>query len=144
MKREVIIILAEDDIGHTNLIMKYLIKAGITNKILNFLDGQETLDYLQKNKDVHGVSYILLLDIRMPMVDGMEVLKKLKQDDELKEIPVIVISTEDDQELIEECYALGCVEYIIKSIKDGEFTETIKQLGRTLSKKVIPNIAGEV
>jgi CheY-like chemotaxis protein len=124
--------------------MKYLKQAGITNKILNFLDGQETLDFLQKNKDVQGVSYVLLLDIRMPMVDGMEVLKRMKQDDDLKNIPVIIISTEDDEELIEECYALGCVEYIIKSVKDGEFTETIKQLGRTLSKKVIPKVAGEV
>ena len=71
----------------------------------------------------------MLLDIRMPKVDGIEVLKTLKGDPELKKIPVIIITTTDDPQEIERCYNLGCTSYITKSINYDKFVESIRQLG---------------
>ncbi|HPX97452.1 MAG TPA: response regulator, partial [Thermotogota bacterium] len=84
MNQEVVILVAEDDEGHAGLIRRNLVRAGITNKLILFKDGQEVSDFLFKDGDgPHrevGVSYILLLDIRMPKLDGTEVLKKVKAD----------------------------------------------------------------
>lgn len=87
MNKEVVIVIAEDDEGHANLIMRNLKRVGVANTILHFKDGQETLDFLFRRGDgPHrqiGTPYLLLLDIRMPKVDGTEVLRQIKQDSEL-------------------------------------------------------------
>ena len=92
MKKEVIILIAEDDMGHATLITKNLKRAGIINEIVTFRNGQDTLDFLLgKGKGPHrkkGVAYLLLLDIRMPKVDGVEVLMEIKKDKELRKMPV--------------------------------------------------------
>ena len=94
------ILVAEDDEGHKSLIVRNLRRAGIINEIICFKNGQETLDFLYQGVDGHRHSedskYILLLDIRMPVVDGIEVLRRLKQDVELAKIPVTMITTTDD------------------------------------------------
>lgn len=135
MNKEVVIIIAEDDEGHAALIMKNLERSGIKNDILQFRDGQEVLDFmfgtgpkgsqsLQKDK-----TYLLLLDIRMPKVDGIEVLKRLKADAALRKIPVIMITTTDDPREIERCYAHGCSNYILKPLDYDRFVEAIRRLG---------------
>ena len=93
MKKEVNILIAEDDMGHAALIRKNLVRSGITNSIIHFKDGQEILDFLFKTGGKphreSGISYLLLLDIRMPKVDGVEVLRRLKEDKELKKIKMM-------------------------------------------------------
>ncbi len=144
MKRDPVIILAEDDDGHAGLMYKTLKRAGVENDILHFEDGEKVLNYLfRRGEDFHreeGVSHILLLDLRMPVVDGKEVIRQLKQDTELQSIPIIVVSTTDDPGEIENCYALGCSKYIIKPIQYQEFTEVITQLGHYLLKDIIPGL----
>ena len=96
MKQEVRIVIAEDDEGHATLIRRNLKRAGVSNDIVHFKDGQETLDYFfKKDKDLSresGIPLLLLLDIKMPKVDGVEVLRQLKEDAELRKIPVIQTS----------------------------------------------------
>ncbi|UCH80076.1 MAG: response regulator [Nitrospiraceae bacterium] len=144
MKREPVIILAEDDDGHAGLIYKTLKRAGVNNDILHFEDGNKLLNYLFRRGDdfyrEEGVSHILLLDLRMPVVDGREVIRQVKQDRELQHIPIIVVSTTDDPAEIENCYSMGCAKYIVKPIQHGEFTEVITQLGHYLLEDVIPGL----
>ena len=147
MKEEVKIIIAEDDEGHATLIRRNLKRAGVSNDIIHFKDGQETLDYLfKKNKDLSresGVPILLLLDINMPKVDGVEVLRQLKEDVELRKIPVIMITTTDDPREVEKCHQLGCNSYITKPIDSTKFVEAIRKLGLFLLVVEVPVINGD-
>lgn len=131
--KDIQVIIAEDDDGHALLIQKNLKRAGIVNDIIRFNDGREVLDFFfKKGEGPHmqdGVSYLLLLDIRMPNIDGTEVLKYLKQDEQLKKIPVIIITTTDDPKEIELCHKLGCNTYISKPVNYERFVDMIHQLG---------------
>ncbi len=147
MKNEVIIIIAEDDEGHAELIRKNLFRAGIANEIIHFRDGQEVLDYLFINGDgphrKSGVPHVLILDIRMPKVSGTEVLKELKSDPELCKIPIIMVTTTDDPKEVEHCHALGCSNYITKPVEYENFVRAIRQLGLFLAVVQLPRINGE-
>lgn len=147
MNKEVRIIIAEDDIGHATLIQKNLKRAGITNEVLHFSDGQEILDFLQRNGDgphrISNTPYMLLLDIRMPKVSGVEVLRQLKADEELRKMPVIMITTTDDPREVENCHAIGCSHYITKPIDYEKFMDAIRKLGFFLSVVEVPEINGK-
>jgi len=146
MKKEVNILIAEDDMGHAALISKNLKRSGISNSILHFKDGQEVLDFLfctgTSTHRKSGESYLLLLDIRMPKVDGVEVLRRIKEDRELRKMPVIMITTTDDPREIEKCHIYGCSNYITKPIDYEKFVESIKKLGYFLMVVEIPTIDG--
>jgi CheY-like chemotaxis protein len=146
MKKEVIIIISEDDEGHASLIRKNLERAGISNEIIHFPDGKETLDFLFKKGDgkhrKSGESYLLLLDIRMPKVDGIEVLRQIKADPEMRKMPVIILTTTDDPREIDLCHKLGCNSYITKPIDYDKFVEAIQKLGLFLLVVELPKING--
>ncbi len=133
MRKNISIVIAEDDDGHAFLIKRSLQKAGIINPIIHFKNGEEVLDYFlsddspyKKNKEE---SYIILLDIKMPRADGIEVLGKLKTNPSTKRIPVIMITTTDNPREIETCHALGCSSYIVKPIDYQAFIKIVAQLG---------------
>ncbi|MGZ8901422.1 MAG: response regulator, partial [Limisphaerales bacterium] len=115
MKKEVKILIADDDTGHARLIEKNLRRVGLHNSIDRFENGQEVLDFLfrrgEKRKASRENGYLLLLDVRMPKVDGVEVLKLIKDDPELRKIPVIMLTTTDDPREVARCHALGCSSY---------------------------------
>jgi len=144
MKNEVTIVLAEDNEGHATLIQKNLKRSGIKNTIVHLKDGQETMDFLfhhskaEKAKDENSI--LLLLDIKMPKVDGIEVLKKVKNDPELRRIPVIMITTTDDPREVEICHDLGCSNYITKPVNYEKFVLAIRQLGLFLLVIEVPLI----
>ena len=138
MKREADILIAENNKEHFELIRKNLLRAGISNNILHFTDGQEILDFLfDKNDEPEGErgeqEYILLLDISISELDGVAVLEKIRQDAKLKGIPVIILTAVDDQPTIERCYNLGCSTYIVKPTEQKDFEETIQKIGYFLS-----------
>jgi CheY-like chemotaxis protein len=147
MKNEVKILIAEDDEGHATLIKKNLRRAGMVNEVIHFMDGQEVLEYLFRTSPQHnresGVAHLLLLDIKMPRVDGIEVLRQIKSDTELRKIPVIMITTTDDPREVEHCHSLGCSSYITKPINYDNFVEAIRKLGLYLMVVEIPVINGE-
>ncbi len=146
MNSEVIILIAEDDEGHAGLIRKNLARAGIVNELIHFKDGLAVINYLFKTgQGPHreaGKAYVLLLDIRMPSLDGIEVLTRIKADPELRLLPVIMITTTDDPREVEHCHALGCNSYISKPIEYEEFVNAIRQLGLYLSIVQVPRVNG--
>ena len=144
MRKELTIILAEDDEGHATLIKRNLKRSGLLNDIIHFKDGQETLDFLNKAKEKkeykESIPSLLLLDIKMPKVDGIEVLRQVKQDPKLKKMPVIMITTTDDPREVEKCHELGCSNYISKPIDYDKFVGAIRQLGLFLLIVELPEI----
>lgn len=147
MPKEMVILIAEDDMGHASLIEKNLRRSGINNNILHFKDGNEILTFLfNGTKETHleyGISYLLLLDINMPRVDGVEVLRQVKQDEVLKKMPVIMITTTDDPREVQRCHDLGCSNYIAKPIDYDKFVQAIRQLGLFLMVVEVPRINGQ-
>ena len=146
MNNEVVILMAEDDEGHADLIRRNLVRAGIVNQLLHFKDGQEIMDYLLRKGDgpkrQSGTAYVLLLDIRMPKLDGVEVLTQMKADPELRKIPVIMITTTDDPREVERCHALGCSSYIAKPVEYDRFVNAIRQIGLFLAVVEVPRTNG--
>ena len=144
--RDVVILIAEDDAGHARLIEKNLTRAGLHNAIQRFENGQAVLDFLfRKGGGLHRAvetPYLLLLDIRMPQVDGIEVLRRVKADAELRKMPVIMLTTTDDPREVERCHELGCSSYIVKPVDYEKFAEAIKNLGLYIALVEIPGIAG--
>jgi CheY-like chemotaxis protein len=144
--REVVILIAEDDAGHARLIEKNLTRAGLHNPIQRFDNGQAVLDFLFRRASqpwrVSETPYLLLLDIRMPQVDGIEVLRQVKEHPELRKVPVIMLTTTDDPREVERCHAIGCSSYIVKPVDYDKFAEAIKSLGLYLSLVKVPEIDG--
>jgi CheY-like chemotaxis protein len=147
MHESVIILVAEDDEGHAKLIKKNMSRAGIVNQVMLFRDGQEILDFLFRHGDSphreRGAAYVLLLDIRMPKVDGIEVLRQIKADEELRKLPVIMVTTTDDPREVANCHALGCSSYLTKPVDYDSFVSAIRQLGLFLAVVQVPTINGE-
>lgn len=148
MTEQVRIIVAEDDEGHAALIRKNLQRAGIRNQILHFPDGQATLDYLfrtcRDDGGGRGVPLLLLLDICIPKVDGVEVLRRIKEHTQLRKIPVIMITTTNDPREVEHCHALGCSNYITKPVDYDKFVNAIRNLGLFLMVVEVPAVNGIV
>lgn len=125
------ILIAEDDDGHAELIQEHLQEAGVTNPIIRFRDGQEVMNYLAPPCGCPDWDrpYLLLLDINMPRLDGVEVLRRLKGDPLTRKIPIIMLTTTDDPQEVDTCYRLGCNFYITKPMGFEAFSETLKRLG---------------
>ena len=138
MKKEVHILVAENNKQHLELIRKNLLRAGVSNELLNFADGREILDFLfdidkaPKEKQ-NSNDYILLLNLDLPKVDGIEVLEKIKQNTQLKKIPVIILTATDDRNTIQKCHNLGCSTYIVKPTQRLDFEQAVQKLGAFLS-----------
>ncbi|MCI0471622.1 MAG: response regulator [Candidatus Aminicenantes bacterium] len=146
MSEDVFILLVEDDMGHAELIRKNIIRAGISNEIFHFKNGLELLDFLFKEGNAPHYksesSYLILLDIRMPEMDGIEVLKTIKSHEELKKIPIIMLTTTDDPQEVELCHKYGCSNYITKPVDYEKFVDVIQTLGFYLMILKVPGIKG--
>lgn len=134
------VLIADDDDGHAMLIQEHLEDSGIDNPITRFRDGAEAWAFLSGDDGGVGRSvrnpdqaYLLLLDIRMPRMDGVEVLRRIKADPTLHAMPVIMLTTTDDPREVAECYSLGCNSYITKPVNFDHFSEVIKRLGMFIS-----------
>jgi two-component system response regulator len=131
---EVEILFVEDSIDDAILTIRALSKSGFTNKLFHVKDGAEALDFiyctglyaLRKTKDYPK---LILLDLKMPKVSGMEVLEKIKSDEDLKSIPVVILSSSKEDPDIKKCYALGANSYIVKPVDSDSFFSAIKEIG---------------
>lgn len=138
------ILIAEDDEGHAELIMEQILSAGVSNEIIRFRNGQELWDYLMTEgrrtspRDSQG--FLLLLDIVMPGMDGLEVLRRIKTDKQWHNLPIIMLTTTNDPREIESCYTLGCNCYITKPMEYARFIGTLKKLGFSLMVVPTPKI----
>ncbi|HWG42658.1 MAG TPA: response regulator [Gemmataceae bacterium] len=139
------ILLAEDDEGHASLVQRNLKRSGIANGLTHVRDGQEALDFLRHEgtfaECVPNGPLLLLLDINMPRIDGVEVLRQIRADERISKTPVIMLTTTDDPREIERCYQLGCSVYITKPVIYEEFIDAIKRLGLFLAIVKVPSTA---
>jgi CheY-like chemotaxis protein len=134
------ILIVDDDEGHAILIRENLEAAGLRNPIEHFRDGQAILDFFAQRPHGSQESFIVLLDIRMPKIDGIEVLRRLKADPEMSKLPIIMLTTTDDSREVERCYELGCNVYIQKPVDYDRFAEAIRRLGLFMSLVLVPNM----
>jgi CheY-like chemotaxis protein len=140
------IVLAEDDDGHATLIQRNLQRSGVVNGFFRVRDGQEVLDLIRGegayvDQPPRG-NILLLLDINMPCVDGIEVLRRLKGNARTNAIPIIMLTTTDDPREIERCYQLGCSVYVTKPVEYTAFIEAINRLGLFLQVVRVPPTLG--
>lgn len=137
------ILLVEDDPGHAVLIEKNLRRAGISHDIVTVNDGQSAVDLLLKRDrspgDAHEDPQLVLLDLNLPVLDGYQVLKIIKQDERTKRIPVIILTTTDNPSEVAKCYELGCNAYVTKPVEYEAFCRAIQNLGQILSVMNVPN-----
>lgn len=131
MEKNTVILISEDDSGHFLLLKHRIRKAGVSNEIIRLCDGQETLDFLYNTGHAPGMDpnkkYVLLLDIRMPKIDGIEVLRRVRQDDNFADLPIAMVTSSDDPDNKRCCRDLGCNGYVVKPLTDDSI-ETIKEL----------------
>lgn len=139
-----VILLAEDDPGHARLIEINLRDAGVDNEIIWLRDGQHVLDYLGGSGDAPrrcpGVRYLLLLDLHMPRINGIEVLSWIRRHHTFRRLPVVILTTTDDPREVDLCHRLGCSMYITKPVDYDRFASAMRQLANLLRTMTIPAI----
>ncbi len=139
----VTILLIEDDEGHARLIEKNVRRAGVANTILPFRDGTSALAHLfgidTDGKSPRREPMLVLLDLNLPDMSGLDILARIKQDEFLRRTPVVVLTTTDDRAEIQRCYDLGCNVYITKPVDYDGFATAIRQLGLFLTVMQIPD-----
>jgi CheY-like chemotaxis protein len=134
MGEPVLVMLVEDNYDHAELVIRTLEEHHIANKIEHFSDGQSALDYLFRRGDHVDTArsprpHIILLDLRLPGVDGLEILKVLKGDDELRNIPVIVLTTSEAERDVARAYNHHVNSYLVKPVGFEEFRKLMNDLG---------------
>jgi CheY-like chemotaxis protein len=141
----VTIVMIEDDDGHARLIEKNIRRAGVNNEIVPFVDGSSALAYLL-GEDGTGQAHagrhlLILLDLNLPDMTGVDVLTRIKGSRHLKRAPVVVLTTTDDSREIQRCYDLGANVYVTKPVNYEGFSHAIRQLGLFFSVIQIPETA---
>jgi len=145
MSKPVKIIMIEDDEGHARLIERNIRRSGVNNEIVPFANGTDAITYLLRN-DSSGVqrkgeALLILLDLNLPDMTGIEILRRVKETPHLKCTPVVVLTTTDDAQEIKRCYELGCNVYITKPVNYESFANAIRQLGLFFSVIQVPPAA---
>lgn len=136
---ELVLLLAEDNDGHAALITRRLRRMGVGLNVKRFTDGAAVLAFLfGDGPSIAPVwepsgRYALLLDINLPKVDGLEVLRAIRAEQAMKDLKVIMLTTTDDASDVERCWALGCDQYVVKPIGAKRFAEAVSAIGKSLS-----------
>jgi two-component system response regulator len=123
------ILLIEDNPNDAELAMRALKKNNLSNSILHLQDGEEALDYLFSTEHPSAFPKLILLDIKMPKVDCIEVLRKIKSDEQRKVIPVVLLTSSKEERDIIESYRLGVNAYIVKPVEFDKFIKAVADLG---------------
>jgi DNA-binding response OmpR family regulator len=140
--KTVIIVMIEDDEGHARLIERNIRRAGVSNEIVAFASGTAALNYLLGADGLGSASaeraMLVLLDLNLPDMSGVDILAKVKSNTHTKRSQVIVLTTTDDQREIQRCYDLGANVYITKPVNYESFANAIRQLGLFLMVMQVP------
>jgi CheY-like chemotaxis protein len=140
--REVTIVMVEDDEGHARLIERNIRRAGVNNEIIPARDGRTALDVIlgeDRSGEVSEGRYLLiLLDLNLPDMTGIDILERVKGNPHTKHLPVVILTTTDDEVEIKRCYDLGANVYITKPVEYDSFANAIRQLGLFFSVMQVP------
>jgi two-component system response regulator len=134
METDVEILLIEDNVDEAQLVIRSLKKNNLANRLLHIDDGEEALDFIfarvnyadRKSKPLPS---LILLDLKLPKVDGMEILKQIKSDPVTRAIPVVILSSSAVQHDVVRCYELGANSYVVKPVSFDALGEVLKGLG---------------
>lgn len=134
MTQEIDLLLVEDNSSDAEMTIRALKKNNLANKLLHVKDGAEALDFLfsegaYSGRGMNNKLKVILLDLKMPKVSGIEVLKSIKADERTKKIPVVVLTSSREDPDIRECYSLGANGYVVKPVEFDEFHKVISDLG---------------
>jgi two-component system response regulator len=134
MNEPIDIILAEDNHNDAEMSLRALKKNNIVNNILHLEDGEEVLDYVfatgpYSGRNMENIPKVILLDLKMPKVDGLEVLRKIKSDERTKIIPVVLLTSSKEDKDILEGYRLGVNSYIVKPVEFENFVKAVSEIG---------------
>jgi CheY-like chemotaxis protein len=144
-----LILLIEDNIDDERLTLRALRRNNIMNEVVVACDGQEAIDYLFGSgsftgRDMTVMPAVVILDLKLPRLSGLEVLKRIRVNEQTRRIPVVVLTASEDQTQVEASYALGANSYIHKPTDPGEFSEMILQvamywllLNRTMPERML-------
>ena len=133
LSRVMEILLVEDNPHDAELTMRALRKSNLANKVIHVKDGEEALDYLfgagvYADRDMHDSPKLILLDLKLPKVDGIEVLRCIKAKEKTMCTPVVVLTSSHEDRDIEECYRLGANSYIVKPVEFDSFIKAVTEL----------------
>jgi CheY-like chemotaxis protein len=131
---EIEILLAEDSMNDAMLTIRGLTKSGLSNKLHHVKDGAEALDFIYgrgaySSRDMQKPLKLILLDLKMPKVSGMQVLEKIKTDPRFQTIPIVILTSSKEDPDIHQCYKLGANSYIVKPLESENFFQAINELG---------------
>jgi two-component system response regulator len=134
MNHEIEILLIEDNMNDAELTIRALKKNNLANKLVHLKDGVEAIDFIfaegsYSGRKVENVPKVILLDLKMPRVNGIEVLKKIKADERTKKIPVVILTSSKEDPDIQECYRLGVNSYVVKPVQFEQFVKVVSELG---------------
>ena len=134
MNSELEILLVEDNMSDAELTIRALKKNNLANKLVHLEDGQEALDFIfaegnYSQRNIADTPKVILLDLKMPKINGIQVLQIIKSDERTKTIPVIVLTSSKEDPDIQECYRLGANSYVVKPVEFEKFMQAVAELG---------------
>src|SRR6266498_4486661 len=129
-----LVMLVEDNVDHAELVIRTMEEHQITNTVRHFLDGQTALDYLFRRGEFSESTesqrpHVILLDLRLPRVDGIDVLRAIKEDEDLKYIPVVILTTSEAEKDVAKAYYNHANSYLVKPVGFEEFKKLMDELG---------------
>lgn len=134
MRKEIEILLVEDNASDAEMTIRALKKNNLANRLLHVKDGAAALDFIfaegeYASRQIENMPNLILLDLKMPKVNGIEVLQKIKMDERTKAIPIVMLTSSREDPDIKECYALGVNGYVVKPVEFDSFHRAISDLG---------------
>lgn len=131
---QVEILLVEDNMDDAEMTIRALRKKNLANSLIHLSDGEEALDFLFgrgkfSERNINFKPKLILLDLKMPKVDGMEVLEKVKSNSATKKIPVVILTSSKEDPDLQKCYELGANSYIVKPVEFESFINAVSELG---------------
>jgi CheY-like chemotaxis protein len=140
--KPVAIVMIEDDEGHARLIERNIRRAGVSNEIRPFTNGTDAVNFLMgadgSGEVSSGRQLLILLDLNLPDMTGIDILEKIKSNPHTRRSPVVVLTTTDDEREIQRCYDLGANVYITKPVNYDSFANAIRQLGLFFAVMQVP------
>jgi two-component system response regulator len=131
---EVEILLVEDNLSDAELIIRALRKVNLANHLIHVKDGEEAIDFIFaqgkfSEREMKNIPRVILLDIKMPKVDGIEVLRRIKSNEETKSIPVVIMTSSKEEQDIVKSYELGVNSFVVKPVDFNSFSKAVSELG---------------
>lgn len=134
MNNNMQILLVEDNMNDAELTIRALKKNNLANELTHVRDGAEALDFIFAqgryfDRKIDDIPNVIILDLKMPKVNGIEVLRRIKSDERTKKIPVVMLTSSKEDPDIQECYRLGANSYVVKPVEFSHFVKAITDLG---------------